>query len=311
MAYVNEKKLQLGIICIIIAFMKNNDYLLKWVIASVVVGVHMGIGVCAWEAVKPQEPVSIDTLTFVDLSTYAGNHEPMADEMPAPSENPPVAAEPPPPPKITPPEKPKPKSEQPKVAESPKIRVVERPDKPADFRQPEPKKVKSVEPDKKQPLPKSESEVSTKQAETKTISPVSSSVNGSENSTSSHVQNSKENRTSGGDKGGDDKPGNSNNRSDNHSNSNEIVDGGYVNVALPPYPRSALNNDEEGTVKLVVVVELDGRVSSVKVTQSSGSAALDNAAMRAARSTKYKLKSKNGEPIRTRFNTSFEFKLGG
>lgn len=292
--------------------MKNNDYLLKWAIASVVVGAHMGIGVCAWEAVKPQEPVSIDTLTFVDLSAYAGNHEPMADEMPAPSENPPVVEPPPSPPKTTSPEKPKPKSEQPKVAESPKIRTVERSDRPADFRQPEPKKVKSVEPDKKQPsLPKSESEVSTKQAETKTISPVSSSINGSENSTSSHVQNSKENRPSGGDKGGDDKPSNSHNKSDNHSNSNEIVDGGYVNVALPPYPRSALNNEEEGTVKLVVVVELDGRVSSVKVTQSSGSAALDNAAMRAARSTKYKLKSKNGEPMRTRFNTSFEFKLGG
>ena len=158
-------------------------------------------------------------------------------------------------------------------------------------------------------MPKSESEVSTKQAETKTISPVSSSINGSENSTSSHVQNSKENRPSGGDKGGDDKPGNSNNKSDNHSNSNEIVDGGYVNVPYPSYPQSAMNNEEEGTVKLVVIVELDGRVSSVKVMQSSGSAALDNAAARAARSAKYKLKSKNGEPIRTRFNTSFEFKL--
>lgn len=293
--------------------MKNNDYLLKWVITSVVVGAHIGIGVCAWDAAKPQEPISVDTLTFVDLSAYAGNNGAMAEEAPAPSENKPFAAEPPPPqPKITPPEKPKPKpkSEPQKAVEPPKVKAVERLDKPADFRQPEPEKVKSVETDRKQPFPKSESQVLTKQVETKPIAPVSSGTSASENSASGHAQSSKENRTGNGGAGSDDKSGNGNNKSGGHSNGNEIVDGGYVNVPYPSYPQSAMNNEEEGTVKLVVIVELDGRVSSVKVMQSSGSAALDNAAARAARSAKYKLKSKNGEPIRTRFNTSFEFKLG-
>ena len=186
---------------------------------------------------------------------------------------------------------------------------MERLDKPADFRQPEPEKVKSVETDRKQPFPKSESQVLTKQVETKPIAPVSSGTSASENSASGHAQSSKENRTGNGGAGSDDKSGNGNNKSGGHSNGNEIVDGGYVNVPYPSYPQSAMNNEEEGTVKLVVIVELDGRVSSVKVMQSSGSAALDNAAARAARSAKYKLKSKNGEPIRTRFNTSFEFKL--
>jgi protein TonB len=46
----------------------------------------------------------------------------------------------------------------------------------------------------------------------------------------------------------------------------------------PNYPAAARANKEQGTVKLLVVVEATGIPSSVSVQSSSGSSALDNAA---------------------------------
>ena len=75
------------------------------------------------------------------------------------------------------------------------------------------------------------------------------------------------------------------------------------------YPSMSQDEGEEGTVKLSIIVEANGSVSEVKVTQSTNHQRLDAAAVRAAQGAVYRPKSINGTPARTRFTASYEFKL--
>jgi len=80
--------------------------------------------------------------------------------------------------------------------------------------------------------------------------------------------------------------------------SGEVKKTGFVKVALkgavavrkkvknpsPEYPKEALDNAVQGTVKVQVVVSKAGTVTSAKVDSSSGSKVLDNAALACAKS---------------------------
>ena len=87
------------------------------------------------------------------------------------------------------------------------------------------------------------------------------------------------------------------------------MNGGYVKLPTVAYPPASQDGGEEGTVKLSIIVEANGSVSEVKVTQSTGHQRLDAAAVRTARSAGYRPKSVNGTPVRSRFNTSYTFSL--
>ena len=54
-------------------------------------------------------------------------------------------------------------------------------------------------------------------------------------------------------------------------------------ISHSDYPRTALANREQGTVHFVLTVGPNGRVGDCRVTQSSGSAALDSATCRIMR----------------------------
>ena len=56
----------------------------------------------------------------------------------------------------------------------------------------------------------------------------------------------------------------------------------------PKYPSSARRAGHQGTTVLLITVGSNGRVSSVRVSKSSGYSSLDNAAVSAARSWKFK-----------------------
>mgnify|MGYP002742244847 FL=1 len=88
-----------------------------------------------------------------------------------------------------------------------------------------------------------------------------------------------------------------------------IVDGGYIGLPNPPYPPMSQDEGEEGTVKLEVIVEANGSVSSARVTKSSGHKRLDNAALNAAKKARYAPKQVDGSPVRTKFKTSFDFRI--
>jgi protein TonB len=66
--------------------------------------------------------------------------------------------------------------------------------------------------------------------------------------------------------------------------------------ALPEYPASAARNGDTGTTTLALLVGTDGRVSSARIEQSSGSRVLDRAALNALSLCKFKPATSNGVP---------------
>jgi len=66
--------------------------------------------------------------------------------------------------------------------------------------------------------------------------------------------------------------------------------------ALPNYPVNAARNGETGTTTLALLVGVDGRVSSARIQQSSGSRDLDRAALNALSLCKFKPATSNGAP---------------
>lgn len=320
--------------------MKNHN-LLKPSVIIVVSLLHVGLLALAWKSKEPPEPVTVDELTFVDLGTPEGDDKPLADGAPAPLENGGAAqpaqeqpAPPPPPPQA--PEKPKPVQEKPANTPPPKVNAVVRNDLPADVVQPTKPVVekpptpapKPVEPTPKPPAP-TPTPPAPKPAET----PLKPSTTAS-NNTSGTPGNSKSpggspdavNRQDGGNGGGgsnpnSQRPGNNAGSRDGDGNGkrgngdkpavdpNTIVNGGYKTLPTVAYPPASQDQGEEGIVKLSVLVEANGSVSEVKVTQSTGHQRLDAAAVRAARRAGYQPNSVNGTPVRTRFNTSYTFRL--
>jgi protein TonB len=77
----------------------------------------------------------------------------------------------------------------------------------------------------------------------------------------------------------------------------------------PAYPRSARRAGVEGRVTLSVQVRADGRVGLVRVSLSSGSAALDSAAISAIKRWSFSPEQKNGKAVTTLLNVPFRFAL--
>ena len=304
--------------------MKNHN-LLKPSVIIVVSLLHAGLLALAWKSKEPPEPVTVDELTFVDLGTPEGDDKPLADGAPAPLENGGAAqpaqeqpAPPPPPPQA--PEKPKPVQEKPANTPPPKVNAVVRNDLPADVVQPTKPVVekpptpapKPVEPTPKPPAP-TPTPPAPKPAETplKPSTPNSTNTNSSpssHNGNNSNGNNSNGNNSNGNNSNGNNSNGNRSN-GDKPADPNVIVNGGRVQLSNVAYPPASQDGGEEGTVKLSVLVEANGSVSEVKVTQSTGHQRLDAAAARAARSAVYRPKSINGTPVRTRFTATYEFRL--
>ncbi len=81
--------------------------------------------------------------------------------------------------------------------------------------------------------------------------------------------------------------------------------------ALPVYPKDALNNDWEGTVKVKVMVSKKGTVTGVTVLSSSGHDALDQAFIRSIRQHyRFKPKRSMGKNTSGAVILSHTFSLG-
>ena len=62
----------------------------------------------------------------------------------------------------------------------------------------------------------------------------------------------------------------------------------YIETRTPRYPRDSLRDREEGTVLLRVVVDREGRPTSVELVRSSGHARLDRAARESVREWRFR-----------------------
>ena len=66
--------------------------------------------------------------------------------------------------------------------------------------------------------------------------------------------------------------------------------------SVPVYPKSALNNDLEGTVKVKVTISARGQVTAIKVLSSSGHSILDQSFIRSIKQNyQFKPKRKMGK----------------
>lgn len=70
----------------------------------------------------------------------------------------------------------------------------------------------------------------------------------------------------------------------------------WQQCALPTYPKSALEKDEEGLVLLGVQVDAAGAILDTRVLLSTGSAALDDATERAFRKCRFAPGAVDGQP---------------
>jgi len=77
----------------------------------------------------------------------------------------------------------------------------------------------------------------------------------------------------------------------------------------PKYPKAALMNEETGTVSLLFLVSLEGKVMDSKIDKSSGSKSLDKAALSAFSQCKFKPGTKDGKPDQLWGKVEFVWKL--
>lgn len=84
-----------------------------------------------------------------------------------------------------------------------------------------------------------------------------------------------------------------------------------VDKIAPVYPKQALNNDWEGTVKVEVFITASGKVKNIKIINSSGFDVLDQTFSRVIKQYyTFKPKRTMGEDVESSIIISHTFKLG-
>jgi periplasmic protein TonB len=83
----------------------------------------------------------------------------------------------------------------------------------------------------------------------------------------------------------------------------------YLRNAPPRYPLIARRNGIEGTVRLKVLVTRDGRAAQLELDRSSGSSALDNAALEAVKNWQFVPARRGQEPVESWVLVPVVFKL--
>lgn len=96
--------------------------------------------------------------------------------------------------------------------------------------------------------------------------------------------------------------------------SSSPVEGGdlssQVLSAKPPvYPVEARRHKQQGTVKLLILVGVDGRVADIKIASSSGTPSLDSAALGAVKRWRWAPQMSGGAPVAVRGYVTIPFVL--
>jgi periplasmic protein TonB len=75
------------------------------------------------------------------------------------------------------------------------------------------------------------------------------------------------------------------------------------------YPRSAIVNEEQGTVSMTLLVSANGEVKDSRLNKSSGYKTLDNAALRKLAACKFAPGTKDGAPADTWTRVDYAWKI--
>lgn len=88
-----------------------------------------------------------------------------------------------------------------------------------------------------------------------------------------------------------------------------VTHAAYLNNPHPAYPRQSKRLGEQGTVLLLVEIDVDGSASQVKIQQSSGHPRLDRAALEAVAKWRFIAGKKAGVPQKMWVNIPIHFVL--
>jgi protein TonB len=75
------------------------------------------------------------------------------------------------------------------------------------------------------------------------------------------------------------------------------------------YPLGARLRGEEGAVRILVRINPDGRIDDLEIRESSGSTALDRAAERAVRRTRFAPATRKDQPVAGELTITIRFSL--
>ncbi len=75
------------------------------------------------------------------------------------------------------------------------------------------------------------------------------------------------------------------------------------------YPKASLMNEEQGTVSMSFLINVDGSVAEAKLEKTSGFKNLDKAAIKSISACKFKPGSKDGAPAQTWTKVDYAWKL--
>ncbi|WP_100137957.1 energy transducer TonB [Snodgrassella alvi] len=85
--------------------------------------------------------------------------------------------------------------------------------------------------------------------------------------------------------------------------------GGFLTELKLPYPKDSLENEEEGSVGVIVSVSANGTAQKVVISKSSGYRRLDRAAKRAVLKHRFKPATRDGVPIPYSYNFNIGFNI--
>lgn len=309
--------------------MQNEDRSLSLTVLLCVIAAHIAVffGIAFFKT--PEQPQEPPGLSFVDLGIAGGGEGGAGGDTPGGDSAPPQAE--PEPPKPQPkPEQPKP---QPRVTPKPQERiqpVIRRDDRPADVVQhkpepepkPEPKpetKQEPIRPESVRPTPNN-----TQPADNRNVqanSSHNSSGNGQGNATGSgsggsgnagsgrgQGQSSGDGTGNGPGSGGGSGGGSGNGGGGGGDVTLPSHTGGYLNNPRPPYPKQLEEDGVSGSVRLRVMVEANGKPSSVEVVSASHPLFARSAKETVANSYTFRPATRNGQPIRHSYTFTIRFR---
>lgn len=88
-----------------------------------------------------------------------------------------------------------------------------------------------------------------------------------------------------------------------------ITEGTFRYRATPIYPQMEIEEHIEGTVVVLVTIGPDGSLLSATIATSSGDVHLDEAALEAARASRYTPYLVNGSPVEQEYKIVYDFRL--
>ncbi|CAM5789355.1 energy transducer TonB [Castellaniella caeni] len=261
---------------------------LKLAAGGAALGLHVGVLAMILSAPVAQvalgEPDALD-VQFVELGP-AQEPGPVAETQPPEAEELPPIPEPEVEPEPIPGEQPEPEPEPEPVVDTPEPEAITQPPPPP----PKPKPKPEPKP-KPKPRPRPEPKVSAKpapQPTPSTASQVASAAGGSQQSAASQGERTAQDP---------DRP-------------RTIGRVDYLGRRPnPAYPRLSQRRGEQGRVVLRVLISPEGRVAHVKVQKSSGYERLDDAAVLAMQSARFRPYTENGVAYKALVDIPFDFVL--